>query len=520
MNPSGTPATAQPAAADPAGAIEHFDVLVVGAGISGISAGWHLQTRCPAKTFAILEARDAVGGTWDLFRYPGVRSDSDMHTLGFAFRPWHGARAIADGPAILRYLQDTVREYGIDRRIRFGHRVTGAEWSSAKACWTVEVVIAGGPTVRLSCNFLYACSGYYDYAEGYLPRWPGMERFRGRLVHPQHWPAGLDCAGRRIVVIGSGATAVTLVPALAETAAHVTMLQRSPTYVVSRPSEDALANWLQRRLPGRLADGAIRWKNVLLGLGFYTLAQRRPDAVRRAIVRQAQRQLGLAYDAGRHFTPRYDPWDQRLCLAPDGDLFAALRTGRASVVTDEIETFTEDGVRLKSGAELPADLVVAATGLRLQLLGGMRLAVDGVPVDVGAAISYKGVMYSDVPNFAAVFGYINASWTLKSDLAAAYVCRLLRRMDARGARWCVPRRGADAMGSEPAIRMSSGYFQRAAALLPRQGTKKPWRFHQNYLLDVLALRFGAVEDAALEFGPAGGRAALGGQAHGAPEGRP
>ena len=494
-------ATAQPAAMDPASAIEHFDVLVVGAGISGISAGWHLQTRCPAKTFALLEARDAVGGTWDLFRYPGVRSDSDMHTLGFAFRPWRGARAIAGGPAILRYLQDTARDCGIDRRIRFGHRVTGAAWSSAQVRWTVEAALADGTTTRLTCSFLYACSGYYDYAEGYLPRWPGMERYRGRIVHPQHWPAGLDLAGQRIVVIGSGATAVTLVPALAATAAHVTMLQRSPTYVVSRPSEDAVANWLQRRLPGRLASGAIRWKNVLLGLGFYTLARRRPDAVRRAIVRQAQRQLGPGCDAGRHFTPRYDPWDQRLCLAPDGDLFAALRSGRAAVVTDEIETFTEDGVRLKSGTELPADLVVAATGLQLQLLGGMRLVIDGVPLDGAASLSYKGVMYSDVPNFAAMFGYVNASWTLKSDLTAGYVCRLLKRMDARGARWCVPRRGDDAPGSEPAIRMSSGYFQRAAALLPRQGTKRPWRFHQNYLLDVLALRLGPVGDAALEFGP-------------------
>ncbi|MDB5732806.1 MAG: FAD-containing monooxygenase EthA [Variovorax sp.] len=499
------PDSAEPLTANPV-APEHFDVLVVGAGLSGISAGWHLQTKCPAKTFAILEGRQAIGGTWDLFRYPGVRSDSDMHTLGFGFRPWRGARAIADGPAILRYVQDTAREYGIDRRVRFGHRVTRAAWSSVEARWTVDASLADETTTRLTCNFLYACSGYYDYAEGHLPRWPGMERYRGRIVHPQHWPGDLDPAGQRIVVIGSGATAVTLVPALAATAAHVTMLQRSPTYVVSRPSEDAVANWLHRWLPGRLADGAIRWKNVLLGLGFYALAQHRPDATRRAIVRLARRQLGPSHDVERHFTPRYDPWDQRLCLAPDGDLFAALRSGSAAVVTDEIETFTEEGVRLKSGQVLRADLVVTATGLKLQLLGGMRLTVDGVPVDAGASISYKGVMYSDVPNFAAVFGYINASWTLKSDLAAGYVCRLINRMDARGARWCVPRRGA-AMGSEPAIRMSSGYFQRASAILPRQGTKKPWRFHQNYLLDLLVLRFGAVDDAALEFGPGTRRAA-------------
>ncbi|HMQ31252.1 MAG TPA: NAD(P)/FAD-dependent oxidoreductase [Chloroflexaceae bacterium] len=479
---------------------EHLDVLIVGAGLSGVAAAYYLQTRCPGRRYAILEARDAIGGTWDLFRYPGVRSDSDMYTLGYTFRPWPGAQAIADGPSILRYVRETAAAYGIDRAIRFGHRAVRAAWSAADARWTVEVERGPGrePT-RITCGFLFMCSGYYDYAAGYTPSWPGLERFAGPVVHPQRWPADLDYAGRRVVVIGSGATAVTLVPALAERAAHVTMLQRSPTYVVAQPSEDAAARLLRRLLPVPLAARAARWKFVLVTMLFYQLARRRPAATRRTIMRMARRELGPGFDVGTHFAPRYDPWDQRLCLAPDGDLFAALRSGRASVVTDEIASFGENGLRLRSGAELPADIVVTATGLVLKLMGGMRLVVDGAPVDLARTLSYKGMLFSDVPNLAMAFGYTNASWTLKCELTAAYVCRLLNYMARRGYVSCVPRRRDPSLAEQPVLSFTSGYVRRALATLPRQGSKPPWKLYQNYLLDLLSLRLSPVDDGTLEF---------------------
>jgi monooxygenase len=477
---------------------EQLDVLIVGAGISGIDAAYHLQQKCPSKSYAILEARTAIGGTWDLFRYPGIRSDSDMHTLGFPFRPWDGAKSIADGHSIRRYLEETAAEFGIDRQIRFGQRVTKAAWSSAEARWTVEAE-ASGETRRFSCAFLFLASGYYDYEQGYRPNWPGEERFRGRIFHPQHWPEGLDYRNKNVVVIGSGATAMTLVPALAETAAHVTLLQRSPSYVVSRPSLDPLAAWARRRMKLAAAERLVRWKNVLLGIFFFNLARKRPERMKRLIDKGLRSQLPSGFDAATHFNPGYNPWDQRLCLVPDGDLFEAIRRGRVSVVTDRIETFTEDGVRLASGEALTADIVVTATGLNVKLLGGIELSVDGGPVKVAERIAYKGLMLNDVPNLFLSFGYTNASWTLRSDLTSRYVCRLLNHMERRGAQVCVPRLPAGGIERRPLIDFSSGYVQRAAPVLPGQGSRRPWLVHQNYVRDLLAMELSRIGDGAMEF---------------------
>ena len=478
-----------------------FDVLIVGAGLSGVSAGYHLQTLCPSKRFAILEARDAIGGTWDLFRYPGVRSDSDMYTLGYSFRPWTDKDAIADGTKILDYVRSTARQHGIDRHIRFQHRVVSAEWSSAKARWTVEVERGPGrERVQYTCSFLFMCSGYYKYEHGYTPHFPGIERFQGRVVHPQKWTEDIDYADKRVVVIGSGATAVTLVPEMAKRAAHVTMLQRSPTYVVSRPAADALANGLRRILPIRAAYALTRWKNVLLGLLFFQLCRRRPAFMKRLITKGVERELGTQLDVATHFTPTYNPWDQRLCLVPNGDLFEAIKLGRASVVTDQIDTFTERGIALKSGAALDADLIVTATGLELQVLGGAQVSVDGRRIEFSKELTYKGMMFEGVPNLASAFGYTNASWTLKCDLTCTYVCRLINYMDAQGYRHCVPRNRDPSVGETPWIDFSSGYVQRALAVLPKQGTKTPWKLHQNYLLDLMALRLGKLDDEVMEFG--------------------
>jgi monooxygenase len=480
--------------------MEHVDVLIVGAGLSGIGAAHHLQADCPERSYLILEGRDGIGGTWDLFRYPGVRSDSDMYTLGYSFRPWTNARAIADGPTILNYVRDTAREAGIEQHIRFNHRVKSASWSSADARWTVEVErLPSGELLQFSCSFLFMCSGYYSYAAGYTPEFPGIERFAGQVVHPQKWAPDIAWAGKRVVVIGSGATAVTLVPEMAKTAAHVTMLQRSPTYVVSRPAEDRIANGLRRWLPAKAAYTITRWKNVLLGMYFFRLCKRRPEFVKQLILKGVQAALGPGYDVAKHFSPRYKPWDQRLCLVPDGDLFHAIRAGRASVVTEQIERFTEQGIRLKSGAELAADLVVTATGLQLNVLGDMQLSVDGQRVEPAKTLSYKGMMYSDVPNLASSFGYTNASWTLKCDLTCEYVCRLLNHMARHGHRQCTPRNTDPSVTPEPWIDFSSGYVQRALPMLPKQGSKPPWRLHQNYARDLMSLRFGKLDDGVMEF---------------------
>jgi monooxygenase len=477
----------------------HFDVLIVGAGLSGVAAGYHIGRSCPSKSFAILEGREAIGGTWDLFRYPGVRSDSDMYTLGYGFRPWSSDKSIAPGPDILAYVRETARIHGIDRKIRFGQHVTNASWDSQTGLWTLDVEVGEEKKLaRYSCSFLFMCTGYYDYTAGYTPEWPGFANYRGRIVHPQQWPEDLDYAGKRVVIIGSGATAVTLAPEMAKTAAGVTVLQRSPTYIVARPTEDGIAKWVQKRIPGKLGGTIVRWKNVLLGMYFFGLSRKKPDYVKGEILKGARLYLGPEYDIATHLTPTYNPWDQRLCLIPDADLFTSIRSGAVTMVTDHIERFTETGLLLKSGKSIDADIIVTATGLKMRLMGGMKLHNDGVPVDLGKTLQYKGMMFSDVPNVALTFGYTNASWTLKCELIAEYVCRLINYMDAKGFAYCTPRREAS-VAEEPALGLTSGYVQRAEAILPKQGSRKPWKLYQNYFLDLAAFRFGKVADGTMEF---------------------
>ena len=480
-------------------AIEHLDTIIVGAGLSGIGAAVHLQNDFPGRRFAILESRGAIGGTWDLFRYPGVRSDSDMYTLGYAFKPWTDSKSLADGPAIRRYIVDTAVEHGLDRQIRFGHKVVRADWSSADARWTLEIEHADQRRSRISCNFLLACSGYYRYDEGHAPEFPGAADFRGRLVHPQFWPADLDYAGKRVVVIGSGATAVTLVPEMARTAAHVTMLQRSPSYVLSLPARDAVADALRRRLPRMLAYRLTRTKNIGVAMLFFKLSRRWPAKVRKNLIDMVRQALGPAHDVDTHFTPRYDPWDQRVCFVPDGDLFEAIKRGQAEVVTDQVDAFTPGGVRLKSGRELPADVVVSATGLTLNLLGDVAFAIDGHAVDFSKTLGYKGMMFSGVPNLIYTFGYTNASWTLKADLTANYASRLFAYMDRHGLASATPV-SAPGIQTRPFLDFSSGYVQRATGFMPRQGEKAPWRLYQNYVLDLLTLRYSRIADGTLQFG--------------------
>jgi monooxygenase len=489
---------------------EHLDVLIVGAGLSGIGAAYHLQTLCPGKSFAIVEGRESIGGTWDLFRYPGIRSDSDMYTLGYAFRPWTHAKAIADGADILQYVRDTASDFGIDKKIRFNERVVRASWSTPEARWTVHIEQgAARATKQLSCSFLFMCSGYYNYEKGYTPEFPGVERFQGRVVHPQKWTDDIAYEGKRVIVIGSGATAVTLVPELAKKAAHVTMLQRSPTYVVSRPAHDSIADRLREKLPAQTAYDVARWKNVLLGMFVYNFSRARPEQMKKLLLRGVRAEVGADFDVS-HFTPSYNPWDQRLCLVPDGDLFKALRRGAASVVTDQIDTFTERGIMLRSGRELAADLVVTATGLNLQLLGNVDFSVDGAHIEQAQTMTYKGMMFSGLPNLAMAFGYTNASWTLKCDLTAHYVCRLLQHMDETGTRQCMAKRDPD-VAEVPFLDFTSGYVQRSIDKFPRQGAEAPWRLHQNYARDLLALRYGDVDDGVMTFSnPKGGARRLAG----------
>jgi cation diffusion facilitator CzcD-associated flavoprotein CzcO len=478
---------------------EHFDVLIVGAGLSGVGAACRLQRKAPDRSYVILEARDRLGGTWDVFRFPGVRSDSDMYTLSYSFRPWREPRAIVDGASILRYLQDTAREFGVDRKIRYGWRVRRAEWSTAESRWRVEAQDAEGRLLKVTCNFLFLCGGYYSHRAGHDPDFPGKARFRGRIIHPQAWPESETCAGQRVVVIGSGATAVTLVPALAQTAAHVVMLQRSPSYVVARPAEDALGPKLARRLPLKLAFALTRLRHLYLQQWFYRLARRKPEAFKAHVIEMARRQLGPDCEVETHFTPSYAPWDQRLCIAPDADLFRAIRSGQASVVTEEVESFTETGVRLASGRELAADIVVTATGLELEAFNGVAISVDGRPIEAAQALGYKGMMYDGVPNLATCLGYTNASWTLRADLTSAYVCRLLNHMRRGGFRQCTPRNRELHMPRRPWIELTSGYVRRALHRLPSQGDRAPWRNDQNYLKDLINLRFYPLDDGVLEF---------------------
>jgi monooxygenase len=478
--------------------LEHLDVLIVGAGLSGIGAAHHIQSAFPKRSYAILEGRDAIGGTWDLFRYPGVRSDSDMQTFGYRFKPWLQAKAFADGPSILRYVRETATEAGIDRHIRFGHRVVRAAWSTADARWTVEAVHDGEP-VRFTCTFLYICSGYYRYDAGYKPAFPGIEQFGGTVIHPQEWPTELDYDGKRIVVIGSGATAVTLVPALAERAAHVTMLQRSPTYIFSLPSEDPIANWLRRVLGARASYPVTRWKNVGMGTLIYRLSRRRPDVLKSMIRKANVKQLPPGYDVDTHFAPQYNPWDQRLCVAPDGDFFAAIRRGRASVATDRITRFTETGLLLESGGQLDADIVITATGLRLLVFGGIEVAVDGREVKLPETMAYKGMMLSGVPNLVYTIGYTNASWTLKADLVGEYVVRLLKYLDAHGYSQCVPVNDDPTITEVPLLNFDAGYVLRSVHEFPKAGSRAPWQLGMSYAHDLVKLRYGRIDDGALKF---------------------
>jgi monooxygenase len=484
--------------------VEHVDVLIVGAGLSGIGAAHHVQTKCPWASYAIFEARGSIGGTWDLFRYPGIRSDSDMYTLGYSFRPWSGAKTIADGPSILQYIKDTAAEYGIDRHIRFHHRIVAAEWSSTDSMWEVTAERTDPDTgevetVRLTCGFLFSCTGYYRYDHGYEPEFPGRTDFTGQVIHPQHWPEDLDYAGKRVVVIGSGATAVTLVPSMARDAAHVTMLQRSPTYVVSVPERSPIAKGLRRILPERLAGTATRWILALGTQGSYFLSKRRPDLVKKALRKGLERELPPGYDIDTHFTPKYDPWDQRLCAVPDGDLFKAIADGSASIVTGHIETFTPDGIRLTTGEEVEADIIVTATGLELLFLGGIDLVVDDEKVDVSEHLVYKGMMLEGVPNLAIAVGYTNASWTLKADLTSDYVTRLLNHMRATGTSKCVPVNDEPGMEEAPLLGLDSGYIKRSADRFPKAGTRYPWRVYQSYLRDYRVLKKSDVDDGTMRF---------------------
>jgi len=477
---------------------KHYDVIVVGAGISGISASYHLQKYCPDKSYAVLEGRAALGGTWDLFRYPGVRSDSDMHTLGFSFKPWVADDAIADAPSILDYLHETVAEFGIDQHIQYNHRLTAAEWASAQACWTLTVETPTG-IQSLTCGFLIMGTGYYHYTQPHQPEFFNQAAFKGEIVHPQFWPEALDYAGKRVIVIGSGATAATVVPAMADKAAHVTMLQRSPTYMISRPRRDAVANALRQVLPARLAYTLTRWKNVRMQHMLYTHSKKHPKSAAKTLRSDALKRLGRDYPVDVHFKPRYGPWDQRLCLLPDGDLFAAIKSGKAEVVTDTIQCFTENGILLESGTELPADIIITATGLTMEIMSGVTLSVDGAPSPVRRSISYKGCMYSGIPNLVSLFGYANASWTLKADLIARFATRLIKHIDRHGYAFCVP----DATGvlpvAAPLMDLSSSYVKRAELAMPKQAERDPWRVHHNYFIDKKLFGSARIDDGALRF---------------------
>ena len=491
---------------------EKVDVLIVGAGISGIAAAYYLGERCPRLSWTIVEGRAAIGGTWDLFRYPGVRSDSDMYTLGYRFRPWTGEQAIADGCAILQYLKDTAREFGIDRKIRFHHRVRRISWSSPAAEWTVDIERPSpSEPLQFRCNFLFMCTGYYRYDRGYTPDWLGMHDFAGDIVHPQDWGArrhspshspdgdDLDYTGKQVVLIGSGATAVTMAPALAQKAGHVTVLQRSPSYIASVPARDPTAARLQKRLPFKLAAWLMRWLQILRQRYNHHLARSKPQEARDLLLAGVRAALGPEYDVERHFTPRYNPWDERLCLVPDNDLFKAIKAGAVSMVTDRIERFVEAGIQLESGELLPADVIVTATGLRMKMMHGVEIVVDGEPVELGDSLSYKGIMYSNIPNLASCFGYTNASWTLKAELICEYVCRLLNFMERRGYSQCAPRLDANDAETDPFIDFSSGYVTRAQADLPKQGKRRPWKIYQNYFKDLLMMRYGRLNDGVMEF---------------------
>ncbi|OGA79931.1 MAG: FAD-containing monooxygenase EthA [Burkholderiales bacterium RIFCSPHIGHO2_01_FULL_63_240] len=477
---------------------EHFDVLIVGAGLSGIGAARHLKSQCPGKTFAILEGRATMGGTWDLFRYPGIRSDSDMYTLGYNFKPWTEPQVIADGDRIRNYIQETARENAIESHIRYDSKVTSADWQSDTATWTLTVQKKSGETTQLTCNWLMMCSGYYNYEEGFTPEFKGREDFKGQVIHPQFWPENLDYSGKRVVVIGSGATAITLIPSMTDKAKHVTMLQRTPSYVISVPQFDPMVRVLLKFLPEMTVYKMSRARNNFITQMIFKLSRKYPNFMRKLLLKQVQAQVGKDFDM-KHFTPPYNPWDQRLCAVPNGDMFKVLRKGKASVVTDHIDRFVSNGILLKSGQTLEADIIVTATGLNLRLFGGMTMSVDGKAIEMNQHISYKGVMFSDIPNFSNTLGYTNASWTLKADLIAEYVCRLLKHLDKTGNRIAVPERKDPSVKPTQLLEMTSNYVARAEAYLPKGADRAPWKLYQNYALDKEQLHNGKLEDGVMAF---------------------
>lgn len=479
--------------------VSQYDVLIIGAGLSGICAAYHLQDKCPKETFAILEARNAMGGTWDLFQYPGIRSDSDMYTLGFSFYPWKDPKAIADGPAILSYIKETAREFGIDKKIQYNHKVIAAEWKSEQQVW--ELQLAVHPDVKheiIQARFLFVCSGYYNYEQAHRPSFPKSDQFKGTIIHPQHWDTSLDYSNKKVVVIGSGATAITLVPEMAKQAEKVTMLQRSPTYIANLPREDAVANVMKKVLPAKAAHHLVRWKNILLGMFFYKLCRKWPDRMRKFFKREIKKTLGEKYEE-KHYNPTYNPWDQRVCLVPDNDLFDSIKAGSSEIVTDTIKEFTEAGILLDSGKHLDADIIVTATGLKIQIMGGVQAKIDGKIIDTGKLKAYKGVMFSDIPNMALAVGYTNASWTLKCDLNCQFVAKLLNYMDKNGYTTCTPRFDPNEFEVEPLLDFDAGYIKRALDVLPQQGSEAPWKVYQNYVKDIFSLKYGNVNDKYLEY---------------------
>ena len=479
----------------------YFDIVIIGAGLSGIGGACHIARQMPEKSYTILESRGAMGGTWDLFRYPGIRSDSDMHTLGYSFKPWKHQKAIADGPSILNYINETAREYGVDQHIRYHQRVVKVSWCKDTSLWTLTIA-NDKKLSQITCRVIYSCTGYYRYDKGYTPEFEGADKFQGQFIHPQHWPQDLDYAGKKVVVIGSGATAVTVVPAMAQTAGHVTMLQRSPTYVLSRPDTDTASLTMRKFLPERLAYTLTRWKNVSLQALTFGLSRRWPNGIKRLLLKWTQKELGDDFDVDTHFNPHYKPWDQRLCLVPNGDLFTALREGKASVVTDHIKSFTKDGIKLQSGDHLPADIVVSATGLELLALGGMEVEVEGNSIDLKDTVGYRGMMLTGIPNFVIATGYTNASWTLKCDLTSEYLCRIVKHMDKHNYHYCMPTNTDASMQLVDFIDLRAGYIDRAMKDFPKQGSRSPFKLYQNYLLDILSLRYGSLKDKALEYGKA------------------
>lgn len=479
-----------------------LDVLIVGAGLSGIGSAWHLKKRCPDFSFAILEARKDMGGTWDLFRYPGIRSDSDMYTFGYNFRPWTDGSVFADGHNIKSYIKATASEAGIEDHVRYGQKVVAYRWDSQAALWTVETKTRSGEKASFQARYVIMSTGYYSYDSGYKPDFPGQSNFRGEWIHPQHWPEDLDYSDKKVVVIGSGATAVTLVPAMAEKAGHVTMLQRSPTYIAAFPTQDGFANFTRKILPGQTAYMLTRMKNIVRFMLVYWLSRTFPDFVKNGVMKEARKALGEDYPVEKHFAPSYKPWDQRFCVAPDGDFFEAIKSGKASVATDHIETITESGIRLKSGEEIEADIIVSATGLVMQVAGGAKIEVDGEPYVPSQSLVYRGMMLSGVPNLTYNFGYTNAPWTLKIDLTNERTCKLLSYMKKHGHDFCVPTPPED-LEVQPILDFSSGYVQRALDYLPKQGATPPWQNYQNYFRDMMSIRYGKIDDGHLKLAKAG-----------------